>query len=146
MGQARPVRCRRPSATTGGTGQIEIRQVSEMSDFPPELFASDEGSPESHVPSDSAEGAAPPPEMAPPVIDPKKLQYMMMFKADKNTEAGILPDKKVFEEMGIAMGELAASGSLDRRRGASAQFQGAAFTSRRGNAPWSTAPSPRRRN
>lgn len=32
-----------PSATSGGVGEIEIRQVFEVSDFPPELFASEEG-------------------------------------------------------------------------------------------------------
>jgi hypothetical protein len=31
-----------PSATSGGVGEIEVRQVFEMSDFPPELFESDE--------------------------------------------------------------------------------------------------------
>ena len=32
-----------PSATTGGVGEIELRQVFEASDFPPELFESPEG-------------------------------------------------------------------------------------------------------
>lgn len=32
-----------PSATAGGSGEIEIRQVYELSDFPPELFESEEG-------------------------------------------------------------------------------------------------------
>ncbi len=31
------------SATAGGNGEIEIRQVYELSDFPPELFESEEG-------------------------------------------------------------------------------------------------------
>jgi hypothetical protein len=32
-----------PSATAGGNGQIEVRQIFEASDFPPELFESSEG-------------------------------------------------------------------------------------------------------
>jgi hypothetical protein len=32
-----------PSATAGGNGQIEVRQIFEASDFPPELFESPEG-------------------------------------------------------------------------------------------------------
>jgi hypothetical protein len=32
-----------PSATSGGVGEIELRQVFEASDFPPELFESEEG-------------------------------------------------------------------------------------------------------
>ncbi|WP_406701242.1 YciI family protein [Singulisphaera sp. Ch08] len=40
------------------------------------------------------------------------MKFMLMFKADKNTEAGVLPDKKVFDEMGQAMGKMAAAGAL----------------------------------
>jgi hypothetical protein len=32
-----------PSATSGGVGEIELRQVFEASDFAPELFESEEG-------------------------------------------------------------------------------------------------------
>ncbi|WP_410001728.1 YciI family protein [Singulisphaera sp. GP187] len=53
------------------------------------------------------------------------MRYMMMFKADKNTEAGILPDKKVFDEMGKAMGAMAAAGVLINGEGLQPSSKGA---------------------
>lgn len=114
-----------PSATSGGVGQIEIRQVSELSDFPPEFF-SDQGEAGQHLDAqaDDLGSAGSAPQATPP--DGKaKLQYMMMFKSDKNTEAGILPDKKVFDEMGKAMGEMAAAGVLLSGEGLQPSSKGA---------------------
>ncbi|AGA27388.1 hypothetical protein Sinac_3107 [Singulisphaera acidiphila DSM 18658] len=113
-----------PSATSGGTGQIEIRQVTELSDFPPDYFESGgEGqAPDAH--GGNPGPAGPEPQASTP--DGKaKLKYMMMFKSSKNTEAGILPDKKVFAEMGQAMGAMAATGVLISGEGLQPSSKGA---------------------
>ena len=59
------------------------------------------------------------------------MRFMMIIKADANSEAGILPDPKVFEEMGRYNEELvkagvllAGEGLLPSSKGARIRFKG----------------------
>jgi hypothetical protein len=49
---------------------------------------------------------------APIQLEEKKMRVMVIVKGDKNSEAGILPDKKLFEEMGKFNEQLAKAGVM----------------------------------
>lgn len=83
-----------PSATGDGDGQIEIRQVFELEDFP--VNENESGWREQEA-DFRAEGSG---KSGAPVPDETKLKYMMMFKSDARSEAGVLPDEKMLAERG----------------------------------------------
>ena len=63
------------------------------------------------------------------------MRFMVMVPADKNSEAGVLPDKKIFEEMGKFNEEmvkagvmLAAEGLQPTSKGARIKFSGGKTT------------------
>jgi hypothetical protein len=53
------------------------------------------------------------------------MRFMVIVKADKNSEAGILPDKKILTEMGKFNEELAKAGVLLAAEGLHASSKGA---------------------
>jgi hypothetical protein len=53
------------------------------------------------------------------------MRFMVLVKADKNSEAGILPDEKVFAEMGKFNEELAKAGVLLAAEGLQPSSKGA---------------------
>ena len=53
------------------------------------------------------------------------MRFMVLVKADKNSEAGVLPDKKLLTEMGKYNEELAKAGAARGRR-APAELEGRA--------------------
>jgi hypothetical protein len=63
------------------------------------------------------------------------MRFMILVKADKNSEAGVLPDEKILAEMGKYNEELAAAGVLlageglhPSSKGARVQFSGSKRT------------------
>jgi hypothetical protein len=84
-------------------GRIEIRQVFETEDFPVEEDES--GWREQEVARRVAIQEAISGEVAsPPGDEPAatSLRFMMMFMADRDSEAGILPTEKLLTEMGAS--------------------------------------------
>lgn len=53
------------------------------------------------------------------------MRFMMLLKADKNTEAGVMPDKAVFEAMGKYNEELVKAGALLAGEGLQPSAKGA---------------------
>lgn len=102
-----------PSAMPGGEGEIEVRQVTEVSDFAPQ--DSDEAwrAQQAEMRGGTEDGlplvVKQPPSAA--KSGPKQ-RYMMMFKADAKSEAGLPPTPQVMAEMGALMGEMAQAGVL----------------------------------
>jgi YCII-related domain len=52
------------------------------------------------------------------------MRFMVLVKADKNSEAGVLPDEKLLTEMGKYNEELAKAGVLLAGRGSPAELEG----------------------
>ena len=61
------------------------------------------------------------------------MRFMMIVKADKDSEAGVLPDEKVLAEMAKSNRGDGEGGRDARRRGASGQLEGRARHSRAGS-------------
>lgn len=94
-------------------GRIEIRQVFETEDFPVE--ENESGWREQEEARRAASQVAPPSDVAPQsagVPATTSMRFMMMFMADQDSEAGILPTEKLLTEMGGIMTEMATSGVL----------------------------------
>jgi hypothetical protein len=53
------------------------------------------------------------------------MRFMVIVKADKSTEAGVLPDEKMFREMGQLNEEMARAGVLLAAEGLQASSKGA---------------------
>jgi hypothetical protein len=53
------------------------------------------------------------------------MKFMILVKADKNTEAGVLPDEKLLSEMGKYNEELAKAGVLLAAEGLQPSSKGA---------------------
>ncbi|CAA9565145.1 MAG: PhnB protein [uncultured Thermomicrobiales bacterium] len=102
------------SGTSHGGGQIEVRQITELSDFP---VNDDESRWREQQTEFRAALQEPPPVAvveqpdAAPTGD-KKLRFMMNFMADRDSEAGIPPSEQLLTEMGNLMAEMAQTGVL----------------------------------
>ena len=72
-------------------GEVEIRPLFELPDFPVDPSEKSDGWRE----KEEQFRAAPPPARKPGTI-----RYMGLLKADKDTEAGVLPDEKFLSAMG----------------------------------------------
>jgi hypothetical protein len=81
------------------TGSVEIRRIMELDDIP--VSGEETGWREDEVEMRQQEV---------PVRDPSKQRWLMMFMADARSEAGELPEEKVFAEMGALIGGLVADG------------------------------------
>lgn len=70
------------------------------------------------------------------------MRFMVIVKADKNSEAGALPDQKILAEMGKFNEELVKAGVMGCTRARRVRASSMPATKR----PSPTAPSPRRRS
>jgi hypothetical protein len=81
-------------------GEVEVRPLFELCDFPVD-------------PAEKPDGRRDKEEQfraAPPARKPGTIRYMGLVKADKDTEAGVLPDEKLLAAMGAFMEEGVKSG------------------------------------
>ena len=102
-------------------GEIELRPLYELFDFPVD-------------PAEKPEGWREKEEQlraAPPVGKPGPIRYMALVKADPDTEAGVLPDKKFLAAMGAFLEEgvksgvyLSAAGLQPSSKGARVRYSG----------------------
>ncbi len=93
-------------------GEIEVRQLFDLDDFPVREDESGWREREEVMRADLA--AAPPADTAPlttPDVKPK-LKFMLSFKADRDSEAGVMPSEALLTEMGGLMEEMARAGIL----------------------------------
>jgi hypothetical protein len=83
-------------------GEVEVRQLFELTDFPLD-------------PAEKPQGWREKEEQfraAPPARKPGTIRYMGLLKADKDTEAGVLPDEKFLTAMGAFFEEGTKSGVI----------------------------------
>jgi hypothetical protein len=102
-------------------GEIELRPLYELFDFPVD-------------PAEQSDGWREKEEQfraAPPARKPGTVRYMGILKADKDTEAGILPDEKSLATMGAFLEEglkagvfLSGEGLQPSSKGARVRFAG----------------------
>src|SRR5882672_2398547 len=81
-------------------GEVEVRPLFELPDFPVD-------------PAEKPDGRREKEEQfraAPPARKPGTIRYMGILKADKDTEAGVVPDEKFLAAMGAFMEEGVKSG------------------------------------
>ncbi len=102
-------------------GEIELRPLYELSDFPVDAAEKPDGWREKEEQV----------RAAPPTRKPGTIRYMGMVKADKDTEAGVLPDEKLLAAMGAFMEEgvksgvfLSGEGLQPSSKGARVRFSG----------------------
>jgi hypothetical protein len=76
-------------------GEIELRPLFELTDFPVDATEKPDGWREKEEQI----------RVAPPARKPGATRYMALVKADKATEAGVLPDEKLLSAMGAFMEE-----------------------------------------
>lgn len=83
-------------------GQVEIRELYELSDFPEDPAEKPDGwrAEEERMR-----------EAAPPARKPNTTRFLVMLKGDKMTESGALPNEKVLAKMGALMEEIMTSGT-----------------------------------
>jgi len=102
-------------------GEVEVRPLFELTDFPVDPAEQQGGW------RDKEEEF----RTAPPPRKPGTIRYMGILKADKNTEAGVLPDEKFLTAMGAFMEEgiksgvfLAGEGLQPSAKGARIRYSG----------------------
>jgi hypothetical protein len=107
-------------------GEVEVRPLFEVEDFPVDPAERPDGWRE----KEQVFRDAPPPARKPGTI-----RYLGLLKADKDTEAGILPDERVLAAMGAFMEEgvksgvfLAGEGLQPSSKGARVRFSGSKRT------------------
>ena len=75
------------------------------------------------------------------------MRFMMMVRANKDTEAGVMPEEQLIAAMTKYNEELAKAGALIDLAGLQPSSKGARIKFSGGKAgPWSTGPSPRPRS
>ena len=74
------------------------------------------------------------------------MRFMMIVKANEDSEAGVMPSEELIAAMTKYNEELVKAGVLLDLRGSSRARRARVSSSPEGNAPSSTAPSLRRRN
>jgi hypothetical protein len=102
-------------------GEIELRPLYELFDFPVDAAEKPAGWREKEEQI----------RAAPPARKPGTIRYLGMVKADKDTEAGVLPDQKLLAAMGAFMEEgvksgvfLSGEGLQPSSKGARVRFSG----------------------
>jgi hypothetical protein len=96
-------------------GEVEIRPLFELTDFPVD-------------PAEKAEGWREKEEQfraTPPARKPGTIRFMGLLKADKDTEAGVLPDEKLLAAMGAFFEEGVKSGVILSGEGLQPSSKGA---------------------
>jgi hypothetical protein len=92
----------------GDEGEIELRPLFELSDFPADPTEQPDGwRSQEQIFRDAAASPA-----TPPARKPGTTRFMITLKRDAKTETDELPSPKVLAEMGALMGGLAHSGAL----------------------------------
>ena len=84
-------------------GEVELREIYETEDFAVDPAEKPDGWRDKEQEMRAAQ---------PPPRKPGTQRWMLVLKADKNTEAAFQPGQKLFTEMGALMGEIAAQGAL----------------------------------
>lgn len=95
-------------------GEVEVRQLFELADFPVD-------------PAEKPDGWREKEEQfraAPPARKPGTIRFMGLLKADKDTEAGVLPDEKFLTAMGAFFEEGTNSGVILSGEGLQPSSQG----------------------
>jgi len=107
-------------------GEVEIRPLFELTDFPVDPAEKPEGWRDKEEQFRAA---------APPARKPGTLRFMGLLKADKETEAGVLPDEKLLAAMGAFFEEgvksgviLSGEGLQPTSKGARVQYSGSRRT------------------
>lgn len=95
-------------------GEVEVRQLFELSDFPVDPAEKPDGWREKEERLRAAE----------PVRKPGTMRFMGLLKADKDTEAGVLPDEQFLGAMGAFFEEGARSGVILSGEGLQPSSQG----------------------
>ncbi len=102
-------------------GEVEIRPLYELFDFPVDAAEKPDGWREKEEQF----------RAAPPARKPGTARYMGLVMADKDTEAGVLPDEKFLSDMGAFMEEgvksgvfLSGEGLQPSSKGARIRFSG----------------------
>jgi hypothetical protein len=108
----------------GTEGEIELRQILELSDFPVDAAETAGGwrAQEQRF-RDSADPKTQSP--APPKRKPGTTRFMIIHKASGASEAGVLPDQRVLGEMGALLEEQVQAGALLAGEGLKPSSQGA---------------------
>ena len=96
-------------------GEVEIRQIFELEDFPVDAAEKPDGWRE----KEEQFRAAPRPARKPGTI-----RFIGLLKADKDTEAGVLPDEKLLAAMGAFFEEGLKSGVILSGEGLQASSKG----------------------
>ena len=97
-------------------GEVEVRPLFELTDFPVD-------------PAEKPDGWREKEEQfraAPPARKPGTIRYMGILKADKDTEAGVLPDEKFLADHGSVHGGRGEGRRVPLGRGAPAELEGRA--------------------
>jgi hypothetical protein len=97
-------------------GQVEIRELFEMTDFPQDPAEQADG----WRANETAARQAPAPARL-----PGTKRFIVMLKSDRVTESGAMPSEKVLTEMGALMEELVKSGALLSGEGLKPTLRGA---------------------
>ena len=107
-------------------GEVEVRPLFELTDFPVDPAEKPDGWRE----QEEQFRAAPPPARKPGTI-----RYLAILKADKDTEAGVLPDEKFLSAMGAFFEEgvkagviLSGEGLQPSSKGARVRYSGSKRT------------------
>ena len=102
-------------------GEIEVRPLYELFDFPVDAAEKPDGWREKEEQI----------RAAPPARKPGTVRYLGIVKADRDTEAGVLPDQKLLAAMGAFMEEgvksgvfLSGEGLQPSSKGARVRFSG----------------------
>ena len=97
-------------------GEIELRPLYELFDFPVDAAEKPDGWREQEEQL----------RAAPPARKPGTIRYMAIVKADKDTEAGVLPDEKALADHGSVHGGRGEVRRVPLGRGAAAKLEGRA--------------------
>ncbi len=111
----------------GGTGEIEVRKVMEMDDFPVQDNESGWREQEIELRGGTPDGplTSPTTSATTPADGARKLRWLMMFKADAHSEAGALPNEQSLTDMGNLMADMASAGVLLGGEGLAPSSKGA---------------------
>jgi hypothetical protein len=109
----------------GQDGEIEVRPLFELSDFPVDPAESPEGWRDQEQRFREGTGAAEPAAAAQAVRKPGTTRFAVMLKGDKKTESDALPSEQVLVAMGALMDELARSQTLLAGEGLKPSSRGA---------------------
>jgi hypothetical protein len=116
----------------GGDGEIEIRSLYELEDIPVDPSEQPGGWRDQEAALRSADGEAGGAEIKSPGRKPGTTRYLLMIRADKETESGLPPSPEMLAAMGALMDEATATGALLGGEGLKPSADGARIRRRGG--------------